>query len=121
MMARNATLQGPDPVDIKVGEALRVARKKARLTREGLGQALGISPQQVQKYENGVTRLSASMMVHAAAAMGCSAMEFLSGVTPALSGPPHEFGQLWARLAEADRDTILALARRLAAEPAPRA
>ena len=56
--------------DIYAGERLRVARQLARVSQQQLGEALGVSFQAVQKYENGENRLSAGRMVKAAAFLG---------------------------------------------------
>jgi transcriptional regulator with XRE-family HTH domain len=57
---------GPDPIDIEVGANLRQSRLARGFSQTELGDALGISFQQVQKYERGVNRVSASMLVRAA-------------------------------------------------------
>jgi transcriptional regulator with XRE-family HTH domain len=49
----------PDPVDIAVGRKLRDFRQTAAMSQSALGDALGISFQQIQKYERGKTRISA--------------------------------------------------------------
>lgn len=51
-----------NPIDVHIGRRLRLFRRKAGITQEDLGRAGGITFQQVQKYENGANRLSASMM-----------------------------------------------------------
>jgi transcriptional regulator with XRE-family HTH domain len=52
----------PDPVDVCVGERVRVRRMQLAMSHRELGYALGISFQQVQKYEKGVNRISASKL-----------------------------------------------------------
>ena len=49
--------------DIQIGLRLRAYRKAAKLTQEKLGKALGVTFQQIQKYENGKNRLSGSRML----------------------------------------------------------
>ncbi len=61
---------GPDPIDIAVGLRLRELRKARGMSQEALGKALGITFQQIQKYERGSNRISASMLVKAARALG---------------------------------------------------
>ena len=56
----------PDPIDVATGLRLRTIRKSRGLSQEQLGRALGITFQQVQKYERGSNRISASMLVKAA-------------------------------------------------------
>jgi transcriptional regulator with XRE-family HTH domain len=52
----------PHPVDIHVGLQIANARKAKRLTQSQLGEAIGVTFQQVQKYERGTNRVSASTM-----------------------------------------------------------
>jgi transcriptional regulator with XRE-family HTH domain len=52
----------PTDVDILVGENVRSIRTENNLTLSELGSALGISHQQLQKYETGANRLSAGML-----------------------------------------------------------
>lgn len=59
-----------DPVDLFVGERLRAARLQSGLSQSDVGKAMGLSFQQVQKYERGTNRISASMLVRAATALG---------------------------------------------------
>lgn len=59
---------GPDPIDVAVGLRLRSLRQAVRMSQEVLGRHLGISFQQIQKYESGTNRISASMLVKAARA-----------------------------------------------------
>ena len=52
----------PDPVDIYVGRKLRTFRQTAGMSQSALGNALGVSFQQIQKYERGKNRISASRL-----------------------------------------------------------
>jgi len=51
-----------EPVDLYVGPTLRNNRKAAGMSQNTLAEALHISPQQIQKYETGRCRISASKM-----------------------------------------------------------
>lgn len=61
-----------DPVDRYVGARIRAERTQAGLTQSQLGAAVGVTFQQIQKYERGTNRVSASMLVRAAKALGVS-------------------------------------------------
>jgi len=61
------TRQGPDPIDVAVGARIRIRRRWLGLSQTQLANALGITFQQVQKYERGANRVSASMLVKIAA------------------------------------------------------
>lgn len=53
---------GPDPIDIHVGSRVRLRRMILGMSQEKLGKALGLTFQQVQKYEKGVNRIGASRL-----------------------------------------------------------
>ena len=52
----------PDPVDIHVGSRLRMRRAMVGFSQERLAEAVGLTFQQVQKYERGTNRVSASRL-----------------------------------------------------------
>jgi len=52
----------PNPVDVHVGSKLRLRRQMLQLSQTAIGDALGITFQQIQKYERGMTRISASRL-----------------------------------------------------------
>src|ERR1044072_9269143 len=62
----NSEDQGPDPIDVAVGHRIRVRRKWLGVSQSALADHLGVSFQQVQKYERGANRVSASMLVRIA-------------------------------------------------------
>ena len=55
-------MAGPDPVDIYVGSRVRVRRTILGFSQEKLAEQLGITFQQVQKYENGSNRMGSSRL-----------------------------------------------------------
>ncbi len=56
--------RGPDPIDKHVGSRVRQRRQELGLSQEKLGDALGLTFQQVQKYEKGTNRVGASRLQH---------------------------------------------------------
>lgn len=52
----------PDSIDVHVGKRLRVRRSLLGLSQEKLAEAIGLTFQQVQKYERGVNRISAGRL-----------------------------------------------------------
>ena len=52
----------PNPVDIHVGSRVRLRRTLLGLSQEKLGEAVGLTFQQIQKYERGANRIGASRM-----------------------------------------------------------
>lgn len=65
------TAPGPDPVDIQVGMQIRARHRANATSQSALAEAIGVSFQQVQKYERGANRVSASMMARIANHLGC--------------------------------------------------
>lgn len=59
----------PDPVDTHVGARLRLRRTLMGLSQTELARAVGLTFQQVQKYESGANRISASRLYHIAEAL----------------------------------------------------
>lgn len=60
--AKQKTKGGPDEVDVHVGMKLRRQRSLMGLTQEKLADAIGLTFQQVQKYERGTNRISAGRL-----------------------------------------------------------
>jgi len=52
----------PNPIDIYVGNKIRLTRKNRGLKQTTLAEAINVSFQQLQKYENGTNRISASRL-----------------------------------------------------------
>ena len=63
---------GPDPVDIGIGARMRLRRKSLGISQGVLSERVGVSFQQIQKYERGANRVSGSMLVAIAAALDTS-------------------------------------------------
>lgn len=61
-----------DETDIALGARIRVRRNELRLTQENLAEALGVTYQQVQKYERGIDRISVSMLIKIARRLDCT-------------------------------------------------
>jgi transcriptional regulator with XRE-family HTH domain len=77
----------PKTVDIIVGQNVRTIRKIKGLTQTQLGAATGITFQQVQKYERGANRISASTAVAFAQRLRVGLSELFHGVDFAESDP----------------------------------
>ncbi|MDZ7875677.1 MAG: helix-turn-helix domain-containing protein [Rhizobium sp.] len=52
----------PNPIDVHVGSRVRLRRTMLGMSQEKLGEALGITFQQIQKYEKGTNRVGASRL-----------------------------------------------------------
>ena len=55
-------LEKPNPIDVQVGSRVRLRRNMLGLSQEKLGVAIGLTFQQVQKYERGANRIGASRL-----------------------------------------------------------
>ena len=86
---------GPDPIDVEVGGRIRARRIALGVSQTALAKALGLTFQQVQKYEKGANRVSASTLVRVGRELGVS-VAFLVGeegdtpvarAAPAIRGP----------------------------------
>ena len=76
---RTAARNGPHDVDVHVGERVRHRRKFLGISQSELADAIGLTFQQVQKYERGSNRISASKLFEIATALKTSAGYFFEG------------------------------------------
>ena len=70
----------PNPVDRHVGFRIRDLRKRLRISQEKLAEELGLTFQQVQKYEKGANRVSASKLYEIARALKTPVTYFFDGL-----------------------------------------
>jgi transcriptional regulator with XRE-family HTH domain len=61
-----ANKKQPNPIDIHVGSRVRLRRMMLGMSQEKLGEQLGITFQQIQKFEKGTNRIGASRLQHIA-------------------------------------------------------
>jgi transcriptional regulator with XRE-family HTH domain len=64
------TPKKPDPVDVEVGHRIRIQRLQSGLSQTSLAEQLGVTFQQVQKYEKGVNRVGAGRLTKIANVVG---------------------------------------------------
>jgi len=115
----------PDPIDIEVGARIRARRKAVGISQTALADAVGFTFQQIQKYERGTNRVSASVLVRMAAHLGVAPSELLGHSVPSegqgelfrclgVTGAA-ELIQTYAEIPDAElRRSVLNLARALA-------
>lgn len=78
-----------DPVDRHVGQRLRHLRHLAGLSQTAIAESVGITFQQIQKYESGANRLSGSRMWHLARVLDAQPSAFFEGLADDRPpGPP---------------------------------
>jgi len=70
------SVKRPDPVDIEVGHRIRIERLARGLSQTALANQLGVTFQQVQKYEKGVNRVGAGRMTKIAEVLGIEVSAF---------------------------------------------
>ncbi|MCK5517898.1 MAG: helix-turn-helix domain-containing protein [Alphaproteobacteria bacterium] len=70
---------GPNPVDIYVGAKVKSRRLVLGLSQEDLAKSIGLTFQQVQKYERGINRISVSRLVDICRALKTPIDHFLEG------------------------------------------
>ena len=73
------SVKRPDPVDVEVGHRIRIERLARGLSQTALANQLGVTFQQVQKYEKGVNRVGAGRLTKIAEVLGVSVATFFSG------------------------------------------
>ncbi len=76
----------PNPIDAHVGARVRVRRMLLGMSQERLGEQLGLTFQQVQKYEKGVNRIGASRLFDMAHVLGVPIQYFYEELPDQLAG-----------------------------------
>lgn len=69
-----------NPIDVIVGRNVRDRRVRAGITQEDLGAAVGITFQQIQKYERALNRISASRLIELSRALKVPVTDLFEGV-----------------------------------------
>jgi len=67
----------PNEIDQSIGQRLKSFRLAAKMSQEQLGKVLGVTFQQIQKYENGKNRISGSRLIRAAETLKVTPAELL--------------------------------------------
>ncbi|HEY9235335.1 MULTISPECIES: helix-turn-helix domain-containing protein [Phenylobacterium] len=80
----------PNPIDVHVGLRIRLRRKELGVSQERLAEAIGLTFQQVQKYERAANRVSASKLYEMARALDTSTAYFFEGLADTKSTAPSE-------------------------------
>jgi len=90
----------PNPVDQHVGSRVRLRRMLLGMSQERLGESLGLSFQQVQKYEKGVNRIGASRLFQISKILDVPVKFFFEEA-------PHVDGRRAPGMAEATSETFI--------------
>ena len=79
-----------NPIDIQVGNRVRIRRMLIGMSQERLGDTLGLTFQQVQKYEKGINRIGAGRLFEIARILGVPIDYFYDGVSATEEAPAEE-------------------------------
>jgi transcriptional regulator with XRE-family HTH domain len=83
-------LKTPDPIDVHVGQRVRARRKMLGLSQTQLGNELGVTFQQVQKYERGTNRIGSSRLFKMSNTLDVPVAYFFEGAETKLPGYDEE-------------------------------
>ena len=121
--------KSPNAIDMQVGANIRSRRLRAGLSQEALGEQLGITFQQLQKYEKGTNRVSASRLVMVSRVLRCHVGDLFEGTDdvglgletaaalPSVAPQSHasiKGGRLLDAITRKQRTAVLSLLRTLA-------
>ena len=84
---------GPHPIDLHVGARVRMRRLMLGMSQDTLGEALGLTFQQVQKYEKGSNRIGASRVFELSEILNVPIQYFYDGHEDAGSGGAEGFAE----------------------------
>jgi transcriptional regulator with XRE-family HTH domain len=128
-MPADSNPRAASDIDKFIGAQIRVRRAAMRLSQEGLAEAIGVTFQQIQKYEKGVNRVSAAALFRIARALETEASALMPSVFD--GGPTRHaladfedmsiLTQPVSRLNSQGRALLVVLAQALATQPALRA
>src|SRR5438067_8856909 len=88
--AKHHSVKSPLPLDAVIGQRIRAQRLMCRMSQTDLANALGVTFQQVQKYEKGVNRVGAGRLAKIADTLGVPISFFFDGAP----GPKSAIGNV---------------------------
>ena len=108
--------KGPNPVDVLVGSRIRLLRKRRKMSQAELGKALGVTFQQIQKYEQGISRMACATAIQIGKILKIDLNELLGvkGVAKqAINPAAYELALELQKLSPKTRAALLKIARAL--------
>ncbi len=90
MARRTVKDDGPHPVDVLVGRRVRERRTLEGMSQMAVAEKLGLSFQQLQKYERGINRISASRLYELAQLLGVPVSYFYEGMEEGKGAPSQD-------------------------------
>jgi transcriptional regulator with XRE-family HTH domain len=108
-------------LDAVIGQNIRNIRTRGGITQESLGVSLGITFQQIQKYEKGANRVSAAALIQFQAVLGCELKDFFAGIdvdgvksqTPVMSDDAVKVSMVVNAMPPWKQTLVLALTRQV--------
>ncbi len=119
---RTVLRDGPNPVDVHVGKRIRERRVSLGMSQTDIGEYLGLTFQQIQKYERGANRISASKLWALSHFLEVSVEWFFEGLGKASKGrkdvmtrpEAHQLARNYSACPASTRKRLLALIRETA-------
>jgi transcriptional regulator with XRE-family HTH domain len=93
MLETGMTKKAPNPIDKHVGSRVRMRRMMIGMSQEKLGEKLGITFQQIQKYEKGTNRVGASRLQQIATVLAVPPAFFFEGAPVPIFGAGGGFSE----------------------------
>jgi transcriptional regulator with XRE-family HTH domain len=85
--------QNTADIESLIGERIRSRRIQVGMSQQELGKALGVTFQQIQKYEKGSNRVSYGGLLKIAEALECNVMQFFGGLTKVQKATSRPFSK----------------------------
>lgn len=104
-------------VDEFIGERIRERRRQIGMSQTTLADAIGVTFQQIQKYERGVNRVAASTLVDLSSALGAPVAAFLPGKQGMDGDDLEELSTLYVNLTAQGRKLLIETARTFESQP----
>jgi transcriptional regulator with XRE-family HTH domain len=114
-----ANSDGPHRLDVAIGQRIRERRRAVGMSQQTLAERVGVTFQQVQKYERGSNRISFSRLIEIADALSCRLNDLADGLDSKHAS--DELRHLNALLAEDGALELLEAYRRVRGKPLRRA
>lgn len=96
----------PDPIDIHVGRRMRQRRILVGMSQEKLGESVGLTFQQIQKYERGTNRMGSSRLFRFAQVLGVPVSYFYDDMAAATLNAPRQHGFAESKQDELHEDIL---------------
>ena len=90
----NSSGKKPDPVDALIGRNIKLHRLAKSMSQEDLAHRLGLTFQQLQKYERGINRVGGGRLFRIASILGIEVSAFFEGAERPMPPSPEAFSPL---------------------------